>query len=80
MGNNPSTPLETCLFSALPRTAISIPSDPFYDLSAVKAYNKAYDITPAAVVRPNTTAEVANVVVCATQNGIKVQGVFFLCF
>ncbi|KAK1221872.1 hypothetical protein PQX77_015306 [Marasmius sp. AFHP31] len=73
MGNAPSTPFQTCLQSALPRTAISIPSDPFYDLSAVKAYNKAFDITPVAVVRPSTTEQVSKVVVCATENGVKVQ-------
>ncbi|KAL0566878.1 hypothetical protein V5O48_015121 [Marasmius crinis-equi] len=73
MGNTPSTPFETCLHSALPNSAISVPSDPFYDLSAVKAYNKAYDIVPAAVVRPSTTDEVSKVVVCASENGVKVQ-------
>ncbi|KAF9262316.1 FAD-binding domain-containing protein [Marasmius fiardii PR-910] len=74
MGNTPSqTPFEICVRSALPGSAISVPTDPFYDLNVVKAYNKAYDITPVAVVRPSTTDQVSKVVKCATDNAIKVQ-------
>ncbi|KAL0565428.1 hypothetical protein V5O48_016592, partial [Marasmius crinis-equi] len=76
MGNSPSTPtaFESCLNSALPASAISVPGDLFYHSFAVKPYNLAYDdITPAAVVRPKTTEEVSRVVRCATDNAIKVQ-------
>ncbi|KAH8829443.1 hypothetical protein DL96DRAFT_1668873 [Flagelloscypha sp. PMI_526] len=73
MGNSPSAPsaLETCVRGVLSKGAISVPSDPFYDLNAVKRYNTAYDITPVAVVRPSTTDEVSKVVKCATDNGVK---------
>ncbi|KAG7094705.1 hypothetical protein E1B28_005524 [Marasmius oreades] len=74
MGNTPSTSVfEACVRSALPGSAISVPTDLFYDLNAVKAYNKAYDITPVAVVRPSTTDEVSKAVKCATDNAVKVQ-------
>jgi hypothetical protein len=76
MGNSPSAPsaLETCVRGVLSKGAISVPSDPFYDLNAVKRYNTAYDITPVAVVRPSTTDEVSKVVKCATDNGVKLAG------
>lgn len=40
---------------------------------AVKVYNTAIPITPAAVVRPSTAEEVSQVVQCAVASSIKVQ-------
>lgn len=74
MGQTPSTPFETCLGAALPKGAISLPSDPFYDLNAVKRFNTAIESTPVAVVRPSTAQEVSKSVLCAVEHGIKVQG------
>ncbi|KAF3762891.1 FAD-binding domain-containing protein [Cryphonectria parasitica EP155] len=48
-------------------------SDPLYQIEWVKAYNLAIDVTPTAVIRPNSTQEVAATVQCAAENGIKVQ-------
>lgn len=73
MGQTPSTPFETCLGAALPKGAISLPSDPFYDLNAVKRFNTAIESTPVAVVRPSTAQEVSKSVLCAVEHGIKVQ-------
>ncbi|KAL0062011.1 hypothetical protein AAF712_011089 [Marasmius tenuissimus] len=77
MGNFPSSRaapvgFESCLQSALPASAISLPSDLFYPL-AVKPYNLAYDITPAAVIRPSATDQVSRAVQCASVHGVKVQ-------
>ncbi|KUI72555.1 putative FAD-linked oxidoreductase YvdP [Cytospora mali] len=44
-----------------------------YKLDWVKPYNLAIDVTPAAVIRPNSTEEVAAAVRCAADNGYKVQ-------
>ena len=74
MGNSPSSPLESCLANALTsRADFSLPKDPFYQLTAVKPYNTAFSITPAAVTRPRSADEVAAVVKCATDQGLKVQ-------
>ncbi|PSR83914.1 FAD binding domain-containing protein [Coniella lustricola] len=39
----------------------------------VKPYNLAVDVTPAAVIRPESTEEVAAIVQCAVKTGFKVQ-------
>ncbi|KUI62684.1 putative FAD-linked oxidoreductase YvdP [Cytospora mali] len=44
-----------------------------YQPDWVKPYNLAIDVTPAAVIRPNSTEEVAAAVRCAADNGYKVQ-------
>lgn len=73
MGNSPSSQLVSCLTNALSRADISLSQDPFYQLSAVKPYNTAFSITPAAVTRPRSADEVAAVVKCAADEGLKVQ-------
>lgn len=44
-----------------------------YQPSWVKPYNLAIDVSPAAVIRPNSTEDVAAIVKCASENGAKVQ-------
>lgn len=44
-----------------------------YQLSWVKPYNLAVDVSPEAVIRPNSSQEVAAIVQCAAENGYKVQ-------
>lgn len=44
-----------------------------YQSSWVKPYNLAIDVTPQAVIRPNSTEEVAVIVQCAASADIKVQ-------
>ena len=39
----------------------------------VKRYNLAIDVTPDAVIRPNSSEQVAAAVQCAVDNGYKVQ-------
>lgn len=47
--------------------------DPLYQLEWVKPYNLAIDVNPAAVIRPNSSKDVAAIVQCAVDNGAKVQ-------
>jgi FAD/FMN-containing dehydrogenase len=44
-----------------------------YQRNWVKPYNLAVDVNPEAVVRPNSSQEVAAIVQCAAENGYKVQ-------
>jgi len=52
---------------------VGFPSDPLYQINWVKPYNLDVDVTPAAVVRPSTAADVSGIVKCASQNKVKVQ-------
>lgn len=47
--------------------------DLLYQALWVKPYNLAVDVSPAAVVRPSSSEEVAAVVRCAAESGVKVQ-------
>lgn len=73
------TSLQDCLngVCAGRSDCVAYPSDldilNFYQVDWVNAYNLAIDITPAAVVRPNSTEDVAAIVQCAINNGLKVQ-------
>jgi hypothetical protein len=72
---DPGSALQICLnnvFVSNPR-AVSYPQDAFYQQSAVKAYNTDIPITPAAVTRPATSKEIAEIVRCAVQSKVKVQ-------
>jgi len=44
-----------------------------YQRNWVKPYNLAVDVNPEAVIRPNSSEEVAAIVHCAAENGYKVQ-------
>ncbi|KAJ7708806.1 hypothetical protein B0H17DRAFT_1030910 [Mycena rosella] len=84
MGNSPSTlppasqpgsALQLCLNDVFAASAgdVAYPQDVFYQLANVKVYNQHIPITPAAVTRPTTSAEVAAVVQCAVASAVKVQ-------
>lgn len=47
--------------------------DLLYQPLWVKPYNLAIDVNPAAVIRPNSSEDVAAIVRCAADNGVKVQ-------
>lgn len=47
--------------------------DLVYQAMWVRPYNLAIDVDPAAVIRPNSSDEVAAAVRCAADNGVKVQ-------
>jgi FAD/FMN-containing dehydrogenase len=53
--------------------AVSYPQDLLYQFKSVKPYNQDIDTTPAAVVRPSNSADVAEVVRCAVASEVKVQ-------
>jgi FAD/FMN-containing dehydrogenase len=75
MGNNTSSPLQQCLTQAVGGDAslLAFPSDPLYQLTAVKPYNLADPVTPAAVTWPKTNEHVAGIIQCAAEGNLKVQ-------
>ena len=75
MGNSNSTPLQKCLNTVCNgRTdCVGYPSDLLYQSKWVKTYNKAIDVTPVAVIKPNTAADVAAAVKCAVEGKVHVQ-------
>jgi FAD/FMN-containing dehydrogenase len=75
MGNSGSTPLQTCLHTvfATDPNSVSFPTNLFYQIDYVKAYNLDIPIVPAAVTRPSSSQQVAEVVKCAVASGVKVQ-------
>lgn len=75
MGNSNSSPLETCLNGVFNGIAdsVSYPSNILYQFDWVKAYNLNLPVTPAAVTRPHTSEQIAQVIQCAVDNDVKVQ-------
>ncbi|CAK7199615.1 hypothetical protein SEUCBS139899_002298 [Sporothrix eucalyptigena] len=77
MGHSQSTPsgLQTCLNNVCAGRSgcVGYPSDLLYQFEWVKPYNLAVNVTPAAVVRPQSAADVAAFVTCAASNGVSVQ-------
>ncbi|KAG5953912.1 hypothetical protein E4U53_007824 [Claviceps sorghi] len=75
MGAGASTPLQQCLDSVCNGRSgcVGYPGQTFYQTSWVKPYNKAINITPVAVIRPNTANEVAEAVKCAAKEKVYVQ-------
>lgn len=71
MGNKPSSPIQTCLGAAVKDVVFS--SDPLFQLAHVKPYNLGVQSKPAAVAYPKTTDEIAKIVKCAVDHGLKVQ-------
>lgn len=53
--------------------AFSSDFDLLYQSSWVKPYNLAVDVTPQAVIRPNSTEDVAAIVQCAVGADVQVQ-------
>ncbi|KAJ9161564.1 FAD-binding domain-containing protein [Coniochaeta hoffmannii] len=74
MGNSGSS-LQTCLNSVCNgrSSCVSYPSNPLYQLSWVKPYNLDIGVTPVAVIRPQTAADISAIVKCATANNVKIQ-------
>ncbi|KAM4057304.1 FAD binding domain-containing protein [Hirsutella rhossiliensis] len=75
MGNKHSSPLQGCLDSVCTghRDCVAFPGDVLYDALWVRPYNLDAPVTPAAVIRPSTSAMVSNAVKCAVQHGASVQ-------
>ena len=77
MGNSGSSvsPLQTCLNNVCAGRSgcVGYPSDLLYQINWVKPYNLADSVTPVAVVRPSSAADVSAFVKCAGQNNVKVQ-------
>ncbi|KAJ7118607.1 hypothetical protein C8R46DRAFT_1260938 [Mycena filopes] len=66
---------EVCLNNvfASNKGGVSYPQDILYQFSYVKPYNTDIPITPAAVTRPSTAEDVAQIVQCAVASAVKVQ-------
>ena len=75
MGNTTSNPLRICLLAAVAgdTTRVAFPSDLLFQLNAVRPYNLNIPVKPAAVVFPESSREIENIVRCAAQGGYKVQ-------
>jgi hypothetical protein len=71
MGNKPSSPVHTCLRSAV--KDVVFPSDPLFGLKHVKPYNLGVPSKPSAVTYPKSTDDIAKIVKCAVDNSLKVQ-------
>ncbi|KAF2431765.1 putative glucooligosaccharide oxidase [Tothia fuscella] len=73
MGNAPSTPLGSCLDSAIGSSLLALPNKPLYQLTDVKPYNLDISVAPVAITYPKTEDHVAAIIKCASSNGAKVQ-------
>jgi hypothetical protein len=51
----------------------AFPGDPLYKLEDVKVYNLSIPVKPSAVTYPKTSAQVAAIIKCAVEAGLKVQ-------
>jgi len=76
MGNSNSTPLQKCLNTVFEGNSgsVAFPSlNPLYQILDVKAYNLDIPVTPAAVTRPKTPEQIAEIIKCAVDSDAKVQ-------
>lgn len=68
-----ATPLQACLTSVCAGrsdcVAFATDFDLLYQAAWVKPYNLAVDVTPQAVIRPNSAQDVAAIVQCAADAG-----------
>ena len=63
--------LRSCLTSAVPHVAF--PEEPLYQLRDVQIWNLNIPVIPAAVTYPETSEQIAAIVKCAVECGVKVQ-------
>ena len=63
MGNQPSSPIKTCLSSAV--GDIAWPSEPLFKLLDAKPYNLDVSVNPVAITYPSKVEEVAAIIKCA---------------
>ncbi|TQV92467.1 hypothetical protein V2A60_007155 [Cordyceps javanica] len=75
MGNQTSIPIAPCLDAICRGRAdcLAYSGDFLYQANWVKPYNLDVPVNPAAVIRPDTAAEVAATVKCAAAHGYHVQ-------
>ena len=78
MGNTHSqSSLESCIQSLAGNRALSsfaaFPGSPTYKTDWARLYNLNFAVVPAAVARPETAEDVAGLVKCARENGVRVQ-------
>lgn len=55
------------------KSLVAAPTKLFYQSRDVRRYNLAIPLTPAAVTYPKTAQQVAEIIKCATDQGLKVQ-------
>jgi hypothetical protein len=72
MGNETSSLVQKCLSNAVGND-VAFNSDHLFQLLHVKPYNRDIPSVPAAVTYPKTAEQVANIVKCAVDSGLKVQ-------
>lgn len=75
MGNQPSTPIQTCLSTAVggDGSLVAFSNEPLYQAKDVKPYNLNVPVAPVAITYPRTVEQVSEIVKCAADGGYKVQ-------
>jgi FAD/FMN-containing dehydrogenase len=75
MGNTNSSAAQKCLEAAVGgnKALVAGTSTTGYQIAHVKPYNLDIPVTPAAVTYPQSAEQVAAIVKCAVDNGLKVQ-------
>ncbi|KAF2131477.1 Glucooligosaccharide oxidase [Dothidotthia symphoricarpi CBS 119687] len=73
MGNTSSSAVQKCLEGAVGSDNVAFKGAPLFQITHVKPYNLDIPVSPAAVTYPDSTEQVAAVVNCAVENGLKVQ-------
>jgi FAD/FMN-containing dehydrogenase len=75
MGSSQSTPLVKGIKAALGGNddLYAFPTKITYQLEDVKPYNLTIPVKPAAVTYPKTATQVAAIIKCAVEAGLKVQ-------
>ncbi|KAF7556856.1 hypothetical protein G7Z17_g1094 [Cylindrodendrum hubeiense] len=66
---------QKCLVEAVnaDQARVQFPNEPDYASKDVRPYNLNFQFTPAAIMYPSTSLEVAAIVSCASKNNVKVQ-------
>jgi hypothetical protein len=75
MGNTNSSAVQKCLEAAVGgnKALVAGSSTIGYQIAHVKPYNLDIPVAPAAVTYPQSAEQVAAIVKCAVDNGLKVQ-------
>lgn len=75
MGNQPSSPLQTCLNAVCngQTNCVAYPDTAFYSSAWVKPYNLDVPVAPIAVIRPSSAQDVSAAIKCAVASGVHVQ-------
>lgn len=72
MGSSQSAIVKALEVAIGDKSLVAGPKKPLYQSKNVKRYNLAIPVTPAVVTYPKTSAQVAAIIKCAVDAGLKV--------